>query len=61
MIRNPDDTDLKDFQLFGPTVWIIRDGKKSSPIQANLPMKKKRATGIQPFILLVFIVFLIIN
>ncbi len=34
VIRNPDDKELKYFQLFfGPAVWIIQDGKKSSPIR----------------------------
>ena len=33
MIRNPDDKELKYFQFFfGPAVWIIQDGKKSSPM-----------------------------
>ena len=33
MIRNPDDKELKYIQpSFGPTVRIIQDGKKSSPM-----------------------------
>ena len=32
MIRIPDDKELEYFQLFGPAVWIIQDGKNSSLI-----------------------------
>ena len=35
MIRNPDDKELKYFQLFDPAVWIIQDGKKFSPIRSD--------------------------
>ena len=36
VIRNPDDKELKHFQLFfGPAVRIIQDGKKSSPIRSD--------------------------
>ncbi len=35
VIRNPDDKELEYFQLFGPAVRIIQDGKMSSPSRSG--------------------------